>query len=97
MKPPPCVEIGRPLNPCARAMQMERVEGRVDLPQEHWFKWKIRGQYLVGPGGMRFTSATLAAAWRHYVQSIERGSPSRGLSSSLPESTPASPTSDGAG
>lgn len=68
MRPPPCFKIGTALNPCAKAMHAERVEGRIDLPQEHWFKWKIRGQYLIGPGGMKFTPRTLAAAWRVYVK-----------------------------
>lgn len=71
MNPPPCFKVGTALNACAKALHAQRVEGRYELPSEHWHKWRIRGQYLIGPGGMKFTSRTLAAAWRVYVKNEE--------------------------
>lgn len=91
MQPPPCFKLGSRPNLCAKQLHAERVEGRIDLPQEHWFKWKIRGQYLIGPGGMRFTSRTLAATWRAYVQNVAHGSE---RPSSLPEQSQVTEPSD---
>ena len=47
---------------------LQRIEGRIDLPPGQWVGWRIRGAYLIGPGGMRFNARALAAAWRHYVK-----------------------------
>lgn len=38
----------------------DRVHNRFDLTGP-WSGWKLRGQYLIGPGGIRVTPATLAA------------------------------------
>lgn len=65
---PPCVEVGTPLNFCARAVHAQKIEGRIELPPEFWLGWRLRGKRLIGPGGMTFTPATLAAAWRNYIK-----------------------------
>ena len=65
---PPCLEAGRPMNPCARALKLQTVEGRQDLAGEWWNGWKLRGPWLVGPGGMKFNARSLAAAWRGYLK-----------------------------
>lgn len=68
MDKPPCCPDGRVTNPCARTLYDARVYGRVDLPASDWTGWKIRGNKLIGPGGMTFTPATLRAAWHAYVK-----------------------------
>lgn len=65
MNPPPCHVKGQPVNPCAKALYAQQVEGRVDLPSEHWSGWKIRGRYLLGPGGIRVSPRTLGYVWAH--------------------------------
>lgn len=64
MEKPPCVEIGRPLNWCARSLHEQQIQGRMSLPAEWWPGWKIQQGKLIGPGGMRFTPAMLSALWR---------------------------------
>jgi len=64
MEKPPCVEIGRPLNWCARALQEQQVYGKIDLPVDGWKGWRIRGERLLGPGGMSFSASMLSAFWR---------------------------------
>lgn len=68
MNLPPCVKPGERLNSCAKSLHSREIEGRVDLPAENWSGWKVRGQYLIGPGGMRFSARSLCAAWRGYVK-----------------------------
>lgn len=65
MNPPPCWTLGQRLNPCAKALHAQEVEGRVDLPIEHWYGWRIRAQFLLGPGGIRFRASCLSFVWAH--------------------------------
>ena len=64
MDKPPCVELGRPMNWCARALKEQQVEGRIDLPREWWNGWKISKDWIKGPGGIRFHRRQLEALWR---------------------------------
>lgn len=49
---PPCVRLGVPMNPCARARYAEQVLGELDL-FDAWKGWKFRGNYLVSPDGLK--------------------------------------------
>lgn len=49
---PPCVRLGVPMNPCARARYAEQVLGELDLFDE-WRGWKFKGKYLVSPDGLK--------------------------------------------
>lgn len=55
---PPCVTPGKPLNACARQLYAEKVNGHVDLSAE-WAGWKLRGKWLVSPGGHRINPERL--------------------------------------
>lgn len=54
MEQPPCVEIGSPMNWCARALNDQQQYGKLLLPAEWWKGWKIQQGKLIGPGGMIF-------------------------------------------
>lgn len=64
MSPPPCVELGKPMNWCARALREQQIEGRIVLPVEWWNGWRIVRDRIVGPGGISFHRRTLEALWR---------------------------------
>lgn len=64
MDKPPCVELGRAMNWCARALHRQQQQGSIELPAEWWNGWKITKDRLIGPGGMTFNTRTLAALWR---------------------------------
>jgi hypothetical protein len=64
MDQPPCVELGKPMNWCARALREQQIEGRLLLPAEWWKGWKIHRGNLIGPGGMTFDPRLLTALWR---------------------------------
>lgn len=55
---PPCVRLGEPLNPCARARYQEEILKHVDLRGE-WQGWKFRGRDLVSPDGDRISPERL--------------------------------------
>jgi hypothetical protein len=59
--PPPCHVIGRPLNTCAQRLYEQQIRGNIDLTGEFWPGWRIRGQWLIGPGGLRFNARSLRA------------------------------------
>jgi hypothetical protein len=74
MDKPPCVELGKPMNWCARSLREQQVDGRITLPADWWSGWKIIKGTLVGPGGMRFNSRQLSALWRLWnLQSRRHG------------------------
>lgn len=64
MEKPPCVELGSPMNWCARALRTERIEGRIILPEEWWKGWRVVKDRIIGPGGITFHRRTLEALWR---------------------------------
>jgi hypothetical protein len=64
MEKPPCVELGKPMNWCARVLRAEHIDGRLELPSEWWNGWRIVKNRLIGPGGMTFDSKTLIMLWR---------------------------------
>lgn len=68
MNAPPCVKPGEKPNACAIALYLQEIERRIDLPSEGWNGWKIRGDWLIGPGGMKFNARSLRAAWRNYIK-----------------------------
>lgn len=86
MDKPPCVELGKPMNWCARALREQHVEGRIDLPAD-WKGWKIRGDRLIGPGGIVYGPRTLTALWKIWIS----GDRSRGTE--LDMKSPAEATS----
>ena len=49
---PPCFCEGKDLNPCARELWRREVEGSFHLDGE-WKGWRIQGNALIGPGGVR--------------------------------------------
>lgn len=55
---PPCVTPGTALNPCARRLYQEKVLGHVDLSAD-WAGWKLRGKWLIAPGGHRINTLRL--------------------------------------
>src|SRR5215469_8100010 len=57
--PPPCRTLGQQLNWCAKQRYRQYVEGCIELPQEHWAGWRITHQYLIAPGGKKFTARSL--------------------------------------
>lgn len=61
---PPCVEPGKPLNWCARALHEREIEGRLELPPEWWKGWRVCKDRLIGPGGMTFRPNLLVALYR---------------------------------
>lgn len=67
MIPPPCVDDTHQLNPCARNVYDQHVQGLYRLAGP-WSGWRIQGHALIGPGGVRWTPATLHAAmtWQAY-------------------------------
>ena len=60
--PPCCQPTGRVTNSCAANVYRQRVEGFYRLAGA-WTGWKIEGNKLVGPNGLRFTPQSLANAW----------------------------------
>lgn len=64
MDKPPCVELGREMNYCARSLHRAHVEGHVDLPTQWWKGWRVIKGKLIGPGGLNFTPDLLRALWR---------------------------------
>lgn len=63
MDRPPCSKLGEPLNGCAIALKRQQIECNYDLPAEFWKGWKIRGAWLIGPGGIRVNARALRGAW----------------------------------
>jgi hypothetical protein len=63
MDKPHCVELGKPMNWCARALRAQHVDGCIQLSGE-WQGWTIRGGKLNDPGGMTFSARILTALWR---------------------------------
>lgn len=51
---PPCTTPGTRPNLCARRHYDQHVMHNVDLPGP-WAGWKIRGKWLIGPGGRKIT------------------------------------------
>ena len=66
MNSPPCVELGKPLNPCAVAMHRHLVAGSVPLPSEWWSGWRISQGKLIGPGGILPASEFLQRVAQHF-------------------------------
>lgn len=64
MEKPPCVELGKPLNWCARALRDQQIEGRTYLPAEGWNGWRIVQDRIIGPRGINVRRRTLQALWR---------------------------------
>lgn len=54
--------MGERLNGCAVNVYRQRVDGFYRLAGA-WEGWKISGDKLHGPGGMRFTAGSLKLAW----------------------------------
>jgi len=65
--PPCCQPNGRINNGCAANVHRQRVEGHYQLSGA-WTGWKIQGNKLIGPQGLRFTPQTLANAWRQWSE-----------------------------
>jgi len=63
MEFPPCCPDGRVTNLCADRVYRQRVEGYIKLSGP-WTGWRIQGDALIGPGGVRFKATTLLHAWR---------------------------------
>jgi len=63
---PPCLVSGDRPSPCARTVMEQRIEGRYDLTGD-FAGWKIRAGKLLGPGGAKFSPASLQAAWRWWA------------------------------
>ncbi|MCC6756733.1 MAG: hypothetical protein IT474_02055 [Arenimonas sp.] len=55
---PPCVRLGEPLNPCARARYEEQILKHLNLTGD-WNGWKFRGRDLVSPDGERISPERL--------------------------------------
>lgn len=39
------------------------IENRLDFRHE-WLGWKLRRQYIIGPGGIRLTPRTASQMWK---------------------------------
>jgi len=70
--PPCCKPDGRIANSCAANLYRERVEGFKQLTGA-WTGWKIQGNKLIGPNGLRFTPQTLTNAWASLSEPITPG------------------------
>jgi len=69
--PPCCQPSGRIANTCAESVYRQRVDGYYRL-NGAWSGWRIQGNKLIGPQGLRFTPQTLANAWRSYSEPAEQ-------------------------
>jgi hypothetical protein len=68
---PPCCPDGRVTNVCARTVYAQRVEQLYRLSGD-WTGWRLKAGKLHGPGGITFTPATLALAWKHLQSGFGR-------------------------
>lgn len=55
---PPCVQLGQPMNHCARAQYSERILGNIALVGD-WKDWRFKGRDLVSPDGHRISPERL--------------------------------------
>lgn len=65
--PPCCEPTGRVANSCAANVYRQLVDGHYILTGA-WSGWKIIGNKLVGPHGLRFTPQTLIHAWKSWSE-----------------------------
>lgn len=72
--PPCCGQNGRVENACARTVYAQRVDGLIRLSGV-WRGWRVQGDTLIGPGGIRWTPATLRHAERWQKAGFAGGDP----------------------
>lgn len=70
---PPCVELGKPLNWCARQKTAVDLYGRFSLGGA-WTGWRICGAELVSPDGKRMNSEKLRGVFLK-AGAVNRGRP----------------------
>jgi len=68
--PPCCKPTGRITNSCAAKVHRQQVDGHYQLTG-YWTGWKLQGNKLIGPEGLRFTPQTLRNAWRKFSEPQE--------------------------
>lgn len=55
---PPCIQLGQPMNHCAKRRYDEQILGNIALFGD-WSKWRFAGRDLVTPDGLRISPQRL--------------------------------------